>query len=570
MIVNKILKRWMIIVLWSCLFCGGLRADELHLKDGTTAIYESIFSMDEGGVTLEKKEGLEFVSWQAMYQEDAELLSRGKYQEWIQKSQRKIPTQSNTQVPPLPETSTRIEKPLSQEVNTPETPLLSPTLSLSGQVTSSAQIEEWLDPKGAIFHITPEEFLKWQKGNGFDWISKDTLELYSRSHHLHFFGLDVWEAHMQIQGNSIHKMILNLYNRADAGNLDEIAFDQLRYQVMEALRGWLGRDGIEVKAGRDRSRFTESHWIGQKSPYRLDLFWSISKENGQYLQSEYIRLEITESHRELKKEELMIRSSVSEKPGFSIQARDLIKNVKRLANGDVYIQGIPMVDQGERGYCAVAVAERILRYYGHEIDQHRFAQYAGSDTQKGTQRSILTDVLHQLGYQKNISVKNIYEMDTKEFIYWITKYAKYAERAGVKRLSFNESVETLSEFFKKVDWNLLKKIRLMKTVDMKKFKDDVAKYTGAGVPLAWGVIAGTVKEHPPVRGVGSHLRIILGINLNTSELLYTDTWGPGHEMKRMQIEDAWAITLAVEAVTPRRWHYWDPRIQIGLSEKASS
>ena len=50
----------------------------------------------------------------------------------------------------------------------------------------------------------------------------------------------------------------------------------------------------------------------------------------------------------------------------------------RKDNGDVVIDGVPMVDQGQKGYCAVATVERLARYFGLEVDQHEMAQVANT------------------------------------------------------------------------------------------------------------------------------------------------------------------------------------------------
>ena len=38
------------------------------------------------------------------------------------------------------------------------------------------------------------------------------------------------------------------------------------------------------------------------------------------------------------------------------------------------------------------------------------------------------------------------------------------------------------------------------------------------------------------------MRLIIGYNQKTREVLYTDTWGAGHELKRMPMDRAFAIT----------------------------
>ena len=59
---------------------------------------------------------------------------------------------------------------------------------------------------------------------------------------------------------------------------------------------------------------------------------------------------------------------------------DLPANVVR-KDGDVYIQGIPMVDQGQKGYCVVATASRVFQYYDINVDQHEMAQIANSSAE---------------------------------------------------------------------------------------------------------------------------------------------------------------------------------------------
>ena len=53
---------------------------------------------------------------------------------------------------------------------------------------------------------------------------------------------------------------------------------------------------------------------------------------------------------------------------------DLAKRVRREENGDVFLEGVPMVDQGSKGYCVPATLERCFRYYGiNDFDMHRIA-----------------------------------------------------------------------------------------------------------------------------------------------------------------------------------------------------
>jgi len=57
-------------------------------------------------------------------------------------------------------------------------------------------------------------------------------------------------------------------------------------------------------------------------------------------------------------------------------------------------------------------------------------------------------------------------------------------------------------------------------------------------------------KRPPLYMMGGHMRVIIGYDGAESRIYYTDSWGPGHEMKSMSLEEAWACTLALWALEP--------------------
>ena len=57
-------------------------------------------------------------------------------------------------------------------------------------------------------------------------------------------------------------------------------------------------------------------------------------------------------------------------------------------------------------------------------------------------------------------------------------------------------------------------------------------------------------KRPPEYMLGGHMRVIIGYDGATSRIFYTDSWGPGHEMKSMSLEEAWACTLALWTLEP--------------------
>ena len=54
-----------------------------------------------------------------------------------------------------------------------------------------------------------------------------------------------------------------------------------------------------------------------------------------------------------------------------------------------------------------------------------------------------------------------------------------------------------------------------------------------------------------MESISMHMRIINGYNEKSNGIIYTDSWGKGHEKKTLPLNDAWTQTLMLIAVTPR-------------------
>ncbi len=46
------------------------------------------------------------------------------------------------------------------------------------------------------------------------------------------------------------------------------------------------------------------------------------------------------------------------------------------------------------------------------------------------------------------------------------------------------------------------------------------------------------------------MRLIIGYNEKSDEIIYTDSWGAGHELKRLPFDHAWAMTTGYFTVAP--------------------
>ena len=84
------------------------------------------------------------------------------------------------------------------------------------------------------------------------------------------------------------------------------------------------------------------------------------------------------------------------------------------------------------------------------------------------------------------------------------------------------------------------------------FSLGVAGYALTGREVFASVVLGLVEEETALpQTVGGHMRLVIGYNPRREQILYTDTWGAGHELKRMSVEDAVTMTTAMYTIWPR-------------------
>ncbi len=86
--------------------------------------------------------------------------------------------------------------------------------------------------------------------------------------------------------------------------------------------------------------------------------------------------------------------------------------------------------------------------------------------------------------------------------------------------------------------------------DLARFQREVQTHIDAGIPLLWTVQLGLIPEPGIPQSGGGHMRLIIGYNTKTQEILFSDSWGAGHELKRMPAADAWTITTGAMSIEP--------------------
>ena len=179
-------------------------------------------------------------------------------------------------------------------------------------------------------------------------------------------------------------------------------------------------------------------------------------------------------------------------------------NVETRANGDVVIKNVPMVDQGPKGYCLPATAERCMRYLGIPADMYLLAMAGGTDLGGGTSFSGLFNALERDIKRKGRSLEKWNDEDIK-----IRDIAKYIDD-GIP-----------------IMWGMQSTTEFNATAN-----DRTAKRREAGVDdeEAWQAYSEEVAAATDSPGLRpdpskSHVVIIIGYNKETEELAFSDSWG---------------------------------------------
>lgn len=193
-----------------------------------------------------------------------------------------------------------------------------------------------------------------------------------------------------------------------------------------------------------------------------------------------------------------------------------LTNIKKEKNGDVWINNIPMVDQGPKGYCAPATFERAMRYMLVPADMYLLATAA--TTQSGTNTVKLADDCKRIVRSKARKIKELELNENFE----MKKLKKYIDK-GVPIL-----------------WQM-RSLREYNQIANKRSKERKAV-------TDWSKWAEEIETEAQQK-IGSlntrnnfHICMIIGYNEQTNEVAVSDSWGPNYEIRWVHISIAKAVT----------------------------
>ena len=325
------------------------------------------------------------------------------------------------------------------------------------------------------------------------------------------------------------------YNKGDQNIISKAMFTSIQKDAIKSIQTLTGKK-LKYKPN---AGLAKNH-----------LYWSVTKNLLIQLESNY-----TETRNRFTPEYIKLSFSPAIR-GLTAVNIDRIKNdlltkdellsmLSREKDGSVYINGIPMIDQGEKGYCACAATARILNYYGKDIDQHEIAKLALSTGKGGTDPDELKKAISTISSKLRLHFQTIvkcYLSNDNDIKRFFKKLERAYKKEGYPFDNAELKVDELKTVFAKMAANESR---------YKEFKKGIIRSINKGQPLAWALYLGIMPEPDIPQARGGHMRLIIGYNESSEEIYYSDTWGAGHEKKVMDMRSAFWVSAALWEIRPR-------------------
>ena len=435
----------------------------------------------------------------------------------------------------------------------------------------------------------PVLFVKRHQDQGFKFTSGDRSSADTRlDGAVTYHGIPVFESKVAFAEDSsgITRVELVLFSPAGTEmreNVDSHRYRLVRrdkditydgfVRLMRDVRGKLTAEGAknpQMKTERTKAPVVQKSqtWPRTDIPTETTLTWNYSQEGRKTdtFKAGFVRVAVDGPARLAEASDGKRKASVGG-ANAAKGAKKIVDNVIRDPRGDVFIDNVPMVDQGQKGYCAAATSERVLRYYGLQVDEHEIAQAAGTSAEGGTSLLGMKNSVSAIGKRYSLATVVAYgdfQKSDQDRIEGLVREVEGYNRAArkLKKEPIKEGVYMKRQGHSiaydpraldaAMDPEVLKYMKTEGTQKSKyaKFLKDVHDQVNKGIPVFWGVTLGMYPEPEIPQSNGGHMRLIIGYNDKKKEILYTDTWGAGHELKRMPAEWAWTITHCLMYMKP--------------------
>ncbi len=190
-------------------------------------------------------------------------------------------------------------------------------------------------------------------------------------------------------------------------------------------------------------------------------------------------------------------------------------NVENRGNGDVVVGDIPMVDQGPKGYCVPATAERAMRYLGVPADMYVLAMAGNTGFGGGTSVNALLD-----GVGLDIRRKG------RSFDQWNGEM----KLRDIKK-HIDKGVPVMWALYSTGEWNKTATERTQERQDV----------------TDWGAWTERMKDINKTANLRKdtstgHVVLIIGYNEATEEIAFSDSWGDRYKERWMTVAEAESIS----------------------------
>ncbi len=274
-------------------------------------------------------------------------------------------------------------------------------------------------------------------------------------------------------------------------------YDELR--ISETLSKVLGKPVRQRMLGQGNKSHNVSRWDFNGHSFLLA-----------HVKEEYVALQV-------------VRADFADGGGRFARVSDgeirkrLVKNVTRSKNGDVFIDNIPMVDQGPKGYCAPATFERAMRHAGVTADMYLLATLAttggaGTNTAKLYDEVAFTTRSKGGRTARKIQLKSLSP----------SKLKRYVEKG----------VPVLWQMCSLPGYNQIANQRTRERLGV----EDWTAYAGK--------IKGEAEENATkLQAKGNyHICMIIGYNETTNEIAVSDSWGKRYAIRWIHLDEAEAVS----------------------------
>lgn len=354
----------------------------------------------------------------------------------------------------------------------------------------------------------------------------DTEHMRARAGSINFGSLTAGEVVFVMDGNTPKSLQAMIYNKGDDGAIDAEAFNNQLEDAKAAIEELTGVRGKLRRTGKNDSavKLKSWEWKWDTGIIRLEANSSGRKKD---FEAEFIRLNAGPDAKALG----------GGGARDTVRKSELRDSITTEDDGTVWLKGLPMVDQGQKGYCVPATLARVFAFYGMDkVDQHALAAVCDSNAGGGTTSRGMEQAMQDVckKFRTKFIIIDDYATNFKSVI---DPYNKLAKREDKDTLSMQDDV------FGMADAKILRKARAGKPTQVNKWMKDIKKHIDSGSPVIWMVMLGIYKEEVGLpQDRGGHARLIIGYNLKKKTIIYTDSWGAAHARKTMPAADAAAMT----------------------------